>query len=128
MKKMTVLLSLLAVLVLGLSMTFANGPADVQKGIWCGVPDASGGSFITYDSHSVVSNDKNGNTKLTCHGQLTDPDTYPPKTVHWDANNFNPNFITPCGTPLGITYNWKAVVTPSGNVKLTCHINPNPTP
>ncbi|MCK5234573.1 MAG: hypothetical protein KAJ88_01905 [Candidatus Aenigmarchaeota archaeon] len=124
MKKMTVLLSLLAVLVLGLSMTFANGPADVQKGIWCGVPDASGGSFITYDSHSVVSNDKNGNTKLTCHGQVTDPDTYPEKTMHLDFSNTG----IPCGTLLGITTDWKAVVTPSGNVKLTCHINPNPTP
>ena len=126
MKKMTVLVSLLVLLAFGGISAYAadTAPAIVIKETECGVPDADGGTFLTNNSHSVVSNDKNGNTKLTCHGQVTDPDTYPEKTMHLDFSNTG----IPCGTLLGITTDWKAVVTPSGNVKLTCHINPNPTP
>ncbi|MCK5235088.1 MAG: hypothetical protein KAJ88_04545 [Candidatus Aenigmarchaeota archaeon] len=136
MKKTTVLVSLLVLLAFsGISAYAADtAPALVIKDNGCNVPDANGNLFFTPDSHIVISNDKNGNSKITCHSQLTDPETYPKKAVHWDYESYLeahpniPNILGECGTGAGLTKDWKAVVTPSGKVMLTCHINPNPTP
>ena len=125
MKKTTILVSLLAVLVLGISMTFANGPAVVIKDGWCNVPgvlDKDGNliRFLTNNTHQVYANntdDKNGNSKITCHATLPAGQVPPKKALHWDFSNTG----IPCSTGWGITTDWKAIVTPSGNVKLTCH-------
>ncbi|MCK4927410.1 MAG: hypothetical protein KAS11_03015 [Candidatus Aenigmarchaeota archaeon] len=119
MKKTTVLVSLLAVLVLGISMTFANGPAIVQKDIDCGLVDANGNIFFaTASGQNVFTDSKNGNSKITCHATIPDGQVPPNKTLHWDSSNTN--FIG-CSTGYGITQDWKAVVTPSGKMMLTCH-------
>ena len=118
MKKMTVLLSLLAVLVLGLSMTFANGPAVVIKDGGCNLFNTTGQLFFAPSSaHQVYSNDTNGNSKITCHATLPEGQAAPKKAVHWNSGNNN----IKCSTGWGITDDWKAVITPSGKVMLTCH-------
>ncbi|NOQ37255.1 hypothetical protein GQ472_00065 [archaeon] len=125
MKKTTVLVSLLAVLVLGISMTFANGPAVVQKDINCNLVNATGGIFFAPASgHNVFTDSKNGNSKITCHATLPANQVPPPKAMVMTNKDY-PTLM--CWTGYGpLTTDWKAIVTPSGNVKLTCHINPNP--
>ncbi len=126
MKKIAILLTLLTVLALGALSASAQGPAVVIKDGLCLVPDENGNPTVfTTESHAVYSNDKNKNSKITCHAKLPAGATPPKKTLHWDSSNTN---IIGCSTGFGFTQDWKAVVTPSGNVKLTCHINPNPIP
>ena len=129
MKAIAIVLSLMTVLAFGALSAYAQGPAEVRKDISCGIglPGPPPSAVFTTESHAVFANDKNGNSKLTCHGKLSDaiPPLNPPeKTEH--LNFDNTGYI--CFTSFGSTYDWSAVVTPSGNVKLTCHINPSSPP
>ena len=116
MKKMTVLLSLLAVLVLGVSMAVASGPAKVIKEGGCWVQNTDETLFYTDNIHIVASNDTNKNTVLKCFATLPE-NKHPEKVMHFDGFQ--------CNTYLGLTTNSKTVITPSGNVIMTCKINPS---
>ncbi|MCK4807994.1 MAG: hypothetical protein KAS90_00065 [Candidatus Aenigmarchaeota archaeon] len=120
MKKTTVLVSLLAVLVLGISMTFANGPAIVKKDINCVLMDANQNPFLALASgQNVFTDSKNNNSKITCHGTLPTGVSPPTKAVVM-TNKDHPNIM--CWTGYGpFTSDWKAVITPSGKVMLSCH-------
>ncbi len=120
-EKTAVLLSVLTVLILGMSVVLANSPAVVIKDGLCGVIGPNGEFFTTQDSHIVISNDKNGNRKITCHGTLPGYINPPTKAVHWDYESLGKL----CNIGSGSTENWKAVITPSGKVMLSCHINPS---
>ena len=126
MKKTTVLVSLLVLLAFSGISAYATdtAPAMVIKDASCGIalPMHPYSVFAT-DSHIVASNDKNGNSKLTCHATLPADATPPTKAVIMTNKNYP---AISCHTGFGTTDDWKAVITPSGNVKLTCHINPNP--
>ena len=122
MKAIAVVLSLMTVLAFGALSAYADNPlnpnsAVVITDIGCGILGPNGEFLSTTDTHAVITNSKNGNIKLTCHGKLPDGVTPPSKTVHWDYSSAG----IPCGTIIGSTTDWKEVVTPSGNVKLTCH-------
>ncbi len=119
-EKTAVLLSVLTVLILGMSVVLANGPAIVLKDISCGVLiDTEGNSIYTTDTHAVYANnkDENGNSKLTCLGEVPAGYTPPVKTTHLNHENTGAS----CYTAFGSTTNWKAVITPSGKVMLSCH-------
>ncbi|MCK5234572.1 MAG: hypothetical protein KAJ88_01900 [Candidatus Aenigmarchaeota archaeon] len=122
MKKMTILVSLLVLLAFGGISTYAadTGPAFIHKDFGCALYDGNGKvTIFTTDSHTVVSNDANGNTILKCFATLTEEET-PEKAVVLKG--------FPCGTQSGSTTNTKAVVTPGGRSMLTCIIHPNQTP
>ncbi|WP_423801790.1 hypothetical protein [Neobacillus sp. SAB-20_R2A] len=101
------------------SAAAAQGPAVVINNFTCGVPEANGNIILTTDSHTVITNDANGNTILKCFYKQ-DPNSNPPQAI------VSKGFL--CGTFLGLTTDSKAVITPSGNIVLTCKITPNPTP
>ena len=118
MKKTTVLVTFMAVLVLGVSMTFANNSAEVNKDVGCNLVDAEGNLFFAPESgHQVLTNSAKDNSKITCHAQLPEGQVPPEKAIHWNFDNTN----MLCSTGAGFTDDWKGVVTPSGNVMLTCH-------
>lgn len=125
-KRFLISLLLSLAVIMPVMSVFADGPgpAIVIKGAYCGLMDADGNIFMSTCSHIVISNDKNGNTKLTCHATQPDYASKPLKAVLWNYDNTG----LLCGTPLGATRDWMEVVTPSGKVTLVAHINPNPTP
>ena len=117
MKKIAVLLPILVIVTLGAFAVFAETPAVVTKDTSCNLFDAEGNLFSTTDSQAVWTNSNNGNSKITCHAQLLEGWLHPEKTVHWDFESTS----LLCNTGAGSTEDWKAVVTPSGEVMLTCH-------
>ncbi len=107
----------LAVLMGGALQTAADpgGGATVIKDFGCQIiPPDWGGPFtlFTSDTHSVST--PSGNTTLKCFFDI--PAGYEPSK----AQKFK-NFL--CNTFLGSTTNSKSVVTPGGQIVLTCQIN-----
>ena len=96
------------------------GPAVVIKGEYCKLFAGDGSLYYTTDKQVVVSNDRNGNVKVTCHMQLPADRAAASTAVHFNFDNTG----YPCDTGYGLTYEWKAVVTSSGRSMLVCHINP----
>jgi hypothetical protein len=80
----------------------------------CGIPDGDGNFVITDASHSVQTQSHNGNTVLKCSAKGVPNSTG--KAVQWDYDSLG----IPCGTLSGITNDWHATVSASGNATLTC--------
>ena len=112
MAKLVFLLSALAVVVVLAVPTLAAAGAAKGEGL-CGIalpgltPDAVFGPG-TY----VVTPSENG--ELVCHAEIP---VGPPKTLVIDD--------LLCLTPAGFTTNSHTVITKSGQVTLTCHVNPS---
>ena len=79
-----------------------------------GLPD--GGKAVT---QAVIS--ANGNVKLTCNGILPPEYAAPDRAVMFSGDDT----FGACSTLLGHTFDWQNVVTKSGRVSLTCHLNIN---
>lgn len=93
-----------------------NG-ALVVNDLGCMVPDGNGQPVPASNSHVVVAFSANGNTLFRC--SATGVPNPAGRAVTWDYASTG---LT-CGTALGSTTKWHAVVSPSGNVSLVC-----PTP
>jgi len=115
MRKLAIGIGILFLIALAMPALANGNGAVVEKDIGCGIDTGDfGGGFITAsDSQSVI----NGNNwKLTCRGQLTD--NVPLKAVKYNEDT------TPaqsCRLSGEITDDWTVVITPSGQVTLTCH-------
>lgn len=76
----------------------------------CGMFDGDGGFVITDNNHAVVTS--NGNGEFRCQAQVPNSTG---KAVQY--NDF------PCGTPAGLTFDGREVVSASGRATLTCNVN-----
>ena len=112
MTKLMFLVSAVAVTVAALAVpTVAAAGASKGEGL-CGIalpgltPDAvyGPGTYVVTPS---------GNGVLVCHAEIL---VGPPKTLVIDG--------LLCLTPAGLTTNSHTVITKSGQVTLTCHVNP----
>jgi hypothetical protein len=103
-------------LLLAMVMPAVAVPAVVQKDIPCGLWDTDA-NYIAGTGHIVMTS--SGNANLVCTAQL-DPlvNTFPEKAVKWDFESTGGGL---CGCGLGLTEDWQGVVTPSGQVSLSCH-------
>ncbi len=115
-----------------LSTGSANAQATVLiDATTCGVVDAVGApnsiSPPALGGDAVIQQvlTDNGNSKITCNGTLTSG------TLPGDAGLPNRAVIFSgpddgsCSTGFGSTNDWHLVVTKSGRVALTCHVNIN---
>jgi hypothetical protein len=121
MKRLSIVLLLVMVgaALLGVLGVNAQEGAVVINDHYCFLVDANGDLFFVGDAgHIVVT--PSGNHKISCQTQQPASVANPSSAVHWDYESTG----FPCYFPDGaVTYNWKAVVTPSGNVNLSCHLN-----
>jgi hypothetical protein len=115
MRKLAIGIGILFLIALAMPALANGNGAVVGKDIACGIytGDYGTGFIAASDSQSVI----NGNNwKLTCHGQIAD--TFPIKAVKYNEDT------TPAQSCLlsgQITDDWNVVITPSGQVTLTCH-------
>ena len=135
MKKASWVIVLLGVAVLVMIPAMAGAQAEnyavVIKDTSCLVLDYNPSlmnpppTFEVFDSVKVITQSRNLNKNVSCHGDLSDnllSDTAPPpKAVTYDYDNtewkccvnFNGDWLA--------TLEWHETITPSGNVSLTCH-------
>ena len=126
---------LLAVVALGMvpGMAGAQNGAVVIKDTSCTVLDLDKiTTFEVMDTVKVITPSRNLNKNVSCHGDLTDGSlSVPPdKAVTFDYENTGfkccVNFSLDTNNPNWVsTENWHQVITPSGNVSLTCHFKGN---
>ena len=145
MKKTNWLVILLA--VVGLAMVPVMTGAQAQDlsidQLGCRVLNVDGEDTIFMDTsqiHTVQTFSSNNNVNATCHGDLVDG--LPDHAVVFQGRDYQPN--NPSGNPerqcaISIilddgtskvvrTSNWHQVITPSGNVTLTCHFKAKEIP
>ena len=96
--------------------TAAPGPAVIiSPGFFVGF-DANGTPLLVpaENGQIVITNSANGNVNAHGTARLPDGAALPSKTMHW--NNANTGF-----TCQPISFDFKAITTPSGHVTLNCH-------
>jgi hypothetical protein len=102
-------------LLLAIVLPAMAAPAQVVKDVDCKVPNAVGGLIATTGKEVATSS---GNSMIVCKAQLNPlTDVFPAKAVKWDFASLG----LKCWTGFGLTENWQAVITPSGQVSMTCH-------
>lgn len=122
-KNASFLIFFLAVVAFGLSPVVADAQdgAVVIKDTSCTVLDIYANAFDMYDTVKVTTPSQNNNRNVSCHGDLPDGSDLPPNAVVY---NFTNTGWKCCVNTDGVwlaTENWHVVITPSGNVSLTCH-------
>ena len=100
-------------LLLAIVLPTMAAPAELEKDISCNLLDAAGD--YTIQGTGNMFSTSSGNSILVCKAQLTG--NFPVKAVIWD----NANTGRSCGTKLGITEDFQEVITPSGQISMTCH-------
>ena len=107
---------------------FAQADVSIDE-TGCGVLDAAGVIHLilppSLGGDAVVQSvlTPSGNSRITCNGTLPVAATLPAKGA--DVTRFDDIAIL-CSTGHGTTGKWQNVVTKSGRVSLTCHINGQP--
>jgi hypothetical protein len=115
MRKLAIGIGILFLIALAMPALADGNGAVVGKDTPCGIYVGDyGGGIVASDSQYVI----NGNNwKLTCHGQIAAP--FPVKAVKYNEDT------TPAQAcnlhNAGQTQVWETVITPSGQVTLTCH-------
>ena len=94
-------------------------PATVGMDQGCNLLDGDMDIVPADTDQSVITNNGKGTGKLTCHAEGVDNTTG--KAVQWDFDSTG----LMCGTPSGLTANWKATISQNddgltGDAKLTC--------
>jgi hypothetical protein len=123
-KNASFLIFFLAVIAFGLSPVVADAQdgAVVIKDTSCMVLDVDAiNTFDVYDTVKVTTPSRNNNRNVSCHGDLPDGSILPDNAVVY---NFMSTGWKCCVNFDGVwlaTENWHEVITPSGNVSLTCH-------
>jgi len=117
MKKLLVL-----AVVAGLMSVAVVASADSENAAEVFIRDTGcgiAGAPISYPNVQVNTNNGNGNGTLVCRGSGYPNETGRP--LVFDIENYprGPGFE--CGTSFGFTDRWRAVISPSGQVALTCH-------
>lgn len=93
-------------------------PAVIAMDFGCWFPDGDGVFTFTEDTKEVVTmGGKGSNVILKC--RATGVANSSGETVKWNQQNTG----ILCGTHYGSTEDWRVVVTPDGNAKMTCKIH-----
>jgi len=107
-----------AILVLS-SVSSVLAQADVFIDVYaCGMRDGNGAFVVTRDTQVVVTNNRQGNAKVTCQTDVTP--SISGRAQQWDFDNTG----VLCMTPSGATSSWHEVVSAQGEATLQCHTNP----
>ncbi len=119
MKKLTVMLVMMALVFVGASSAMAE-EATVIKDFYCQIIAADSGLpvILTTKDKTKTVESASGNVNFTCKFKF-DPKKYPgliKKAVKHEG--------FPCTTQFGMTKNTSAVTTPAGQVTLVCKIKP----
>ncbi len=97
------------------SSSGAFAGAIVTRDSYCPVIDANG--VLSYDSTSAriqFVETPSGQYSVHCTGQLPVGAAFPDRAIQWGPDNFPVSCYTSGDE-------WKMIVTPSGQVKLTCN-------
>jgi hypothetical protein len=100
--------------VLVVSPASADG-AVVIDDAGCGLLDGDGGFAVADSDHAVVT--PSGNGVLKCKAEVTPPSSG--QAAHFDFGSTG----LLCGTPAGVTDDWKETVSASGEATLTCKVH-----
>lgn len=106
----------------------APGLAIDQLGCFVLNPDGVSCAFIDR-LHVVETHSANSNINITCHGYLDNVGLTRAEVFHGKDNPLKCKIVLSGGALC--TSNWHEVITPSGNVTLTCHFKEDdvcPTP
>lgn len=96
-----------------------GGGAVVITNTICVLPDAEGGSFVSNDVRQFTVITPSGRINHNCHGRLPEGSPAPAQALVVGSADFGGE---PCTTPGGgVTQDWQAVITPSGNVRINCN-------
>ena len=97
-----------AILVLS-SVSSVLAQADVFIDVFtCGMRDGNGAIVVTSDTQVVITNNQQGNGKVTCQADVTP--SISGRAQQWDFDNTG----LLCGTPSGTTRSWHEVVSAKG--------------
>ena len=120
MKTMISVLLLAAAVVLS-SASNAQAQAEVFIDFYgCNLLDGNGGFVFTSDTHVVITNNPNGNVKLTCRATVT-------PSVSGTAVQYNfDSTANLCGAIVCNTNRWHETVSASGQATLQCMCPSNP--
>ncbi len=103
---------------------FVGAQAVVIKDTSCTVLDLNQEAmFDVWDSIKVITPSENCNRNVSCHGSLSDqPSFVPPKSgVVFNYGNTGMECLVYFDGEPAYTTSWHQVITPKGNVSLTCH-------
>jgi hypothetical protein len=120
------MLFLLTVVALGTVPALAGAQAVVIKDTSCEVLSPNGLDFVPIDTIKVTTPSKNCNINVSCHGELPAGAPIPDKAEVFNYDNTNLMCTTTFDSVQVSTANWHEVITPSGNVSLTCHFKDCP--
>jgi hypothetical protein len=121
-KNVSWLVFLVTVLGLGIVPALAGAQAVVIKDSSCIVLDVTGRyTFDVYDTVKVITQSKNANKNISCHGELPIGDTPPDKAIVLDYDSTHFRCCVNIDGEYVATLDWHETITPSGNVSLTCH-------
>lgn len=101
----------------GVPSTHAAANVFIDE-IACGLLDGARNVVNTSDTHTVITNNPNGNTVFRCSANVGPTPTG--QAVIWNSANTG----EPCDTPGGSTNSWQEFVSASGEATLICHVNP----
>ncbi len=134
MKRAGWLIVLLAGVGLGMApiMVYAQNRAVVIKDTACTVLDLdSQTTFEVLNTVKVITPSRNSNKNVSCHGDLSDrpayfsPEFLPFQAVTFDIDNTGFKCCVNFDGVWVSTEIWHEVITPSGNISLTCHFKDN---
>lgn len=120
-KFIAVALLVLATIVGGTALVTSAAGADPGGGAvvindqGCGLLDGNGGFAVADSDHAVVT--PSGNGVLKCKADVTPPSSG--QATHFDFGSTG----LLCGTPAGVTDDWKETVSASGEATLTCKVH-----
>lgn len=97
-----------------------NGPAMVTKDFRCTVADGNGIFVRAEGSIEINTNSETGVTVLKCKASGLPNDTGEPVKYDFDSTGG-----ALCSTEIGLTSNWRQIVSASGEATLTCKVGPN---
>lgn len=126
MKKSSWLVVLLAVVALGMAPVMAGAQTLGIDAAGCNVFNTGGLTLFRIDrSHTVITDSSNDNINISCHGDLPDVALAPPRAEVFQGRDYQIQCSIVVNGQSFCTSNWHEVITPSGNVTLTCHFKGN---
>jgi hypothetical protein len=121
MRKLVWLTAAAALIAAGATATAQADPgggAVVITNTTCVLPDAEGELFVSNDVRQFTVITPSGRINHYCHGRLPEGSSAPDHAVILGFAGTGITCVTPGG---GVTEGWKAVITPSGKVRINCN-------
>jgi hypothetical protein len=107
-------------MMFGACSAFAE-PAIVLTGHACWLPDFEGGVIYTTDTRTVMSRNKNGNSKVVCKAEGVFPPSNEVFRYNFENTGMCCNAYFP--TQTANSDDWELVINKKGDVSFRCSIN-----